>query len=348
MNVDFIIVGQGLAGTLLAHELLESGKSVVVFNDPDQPKASDVAAGLINPVVFRRMTKNGLADEVFTQLEITYPRLERLLGKSFWFPVPIHRILGENEAAFWNEKRTVSQLEEFVGWAPEQGFGHPKVIAPYGYGEVKKAGRLDVPQLIHSFSEYLTRRERQRNEKFRVEELILRPGEVNYKDLKAAKVIFCKGQGATQNPFFKHLRFKSSKGEVLEIKLPGFDLNAILSHEVFLVPLCNDRYKIGATYCWDQLDNQTTAQGRNELLEKLKAMTRAIPEILEQKAGIRPTMHDRKPVIGLLPDCPQVGILNGLGPKGVLLGPYFARQFALFLTGKSLFIYPEANIRRYF
>jgi hypothetical protein len=37
-----------------------------------------------------------------------------------------------------------------------------------------------------------------------------------------------------------------------------------------------------------------------------------------------------------------------LGSKGVLLGPYFAKQFAGFLNGNSTFLHPEANIQRYF
>jgi glycine/D-amino acid oxidase-like deaminating enzyme len=59
-------------------------------------------------------------------------------------------------------------------------------------------------------------------------------------------------------------------------------------------------------------------------------------------------MHDRKPVIGLLPDNAQIGIFNGLGSKGVLLGPWFARQFADYLIGNSDYIHPEADIKRYF
>ena len=46
MEADFFIVGQGLAGTLLAFELITQKKKVIVFDDPQNTKASDVAAGL--------------------------------------------------------------------------------------------------------------------------------------------------------------------------------------------------------------------------------------------------------------------------------------------------------------
>jgi glycine/D-amino acid oxidase-like deaminating enzyme len=84
------------------------------------------------------------------------------------------------------------------------------------------------------------------------------------------------------------------------------------------------------------------------LLLKLKHILKANPEILSQKAGIRPTMHDRKPVIGLLHGNPLIGIFNGLGSRGILLGPYFAKQFADYLSGTSGNLHPEVNISRYF
>lgn len=348
MKVDFIIVGQGLAGTLLAYELLSLGKLVFVFDDPEQLKASDVAAGMINPIVFKRMTKGWLVDDVIPQTELTYRKLENLLQESFYFQTPIHRILNEIEASFWNEKRISNHLEEFIDSVPEPNFSHPKLIAPLGFGRVKKGGRLDVQKLLRAFSEYLEKRGMLRKEKFQTEKLNLNSGMAFYENLEAEKTIFCEGQGAAQNPFFKNLKFQSSKGEVLEVEIPSLNLNEIISREIFLMPIGNERYKVGATYQWDELNTETTGTARQELLNKLKSVIQAVPEIQDQNAGIRPTMHDRKPVIGLLPEFPEIGIFNGLGPKGVLLGPYFARQFAMFLTGQSTFIYPEVDIQRYF
>lgn len=348
MKAHFIIVGQGLAGSLLAFELLQLGKSVVVFDDPSRLNASNVAAGLINPFGFKRMNKSWLADDVFLQMELTYRQLENLLGESFYFPASIHRILKENEANFWNEKRTGNHLEDFIGQAPEQNFSHPQLISPFGTGEVKKAGRLELKKLIYTFSGYLGKQGLLKKERLQLSKLELGTEKVIYKNIVADKIIFCEGQAAAQNPFFRSLTFKSSKGEVLEVEIPGLDLNDIISREIFIIPVGNNRYRVGSTYRWDQLDTEITDDARQELMGKLKNVILAEPEIREQKAGIRPTMHDRKPVIGLLPDFSQVGIFNGLGPKGVLLGPFFARRFALFLTGQSTLIPSEVSIQRYF
>ena len=138
------------------------------------------------------------------------------------------------------------------------------------------------------------------------------------------------------------------KGEILELRIPELNLNEIVSKEVFLMPIGFDRYKVGATYRWDELNMEITGSAREELISKLKNILPELTEIINQKAGIRPTMHDRKPVIGFLEEMPQIGIFNGLGAKGVLIGPYLAIQFAEYLLGNSTQIPHEINIDRYF
>ena len=348
MKADFIIVGQGLAGTLLAYELFRQNKTFVVFNDPDQLKSSDVAAGIINPVVFRRMTKSWLVDNAFPQMETTYHELEELLHEQLYFPGRILKILGEGRSNFWKEKAFANRLENYLEAVPVQNLRDNELLNAFSFGCVNKSGRLDIQKLISTFSGLLAQQNLIRNEKLDYEKLILLADSITYDNIIAQKIIFCEGSAAAFNPFFKNLKFKHSKGEVLELKIQGLKLNEIVSDEVFLAPIGNDKYKVGATYTWDKLNCDTTDSARKELLDKLRNICSSPFEILSQKAGIRPTMHDRKPVIGLLPDNPQIGIFNGLGSKGVLLGPYFAKQFADFLTGNSTFLHPEVDIKRYF
>jgi glycine/D-amino acid oxidase-like deaminating enzyme len=348
MKVDFIIVGQGLAGTLLAHELFRRNKSFVVLDDPDQPKASLVAAGLINPIVFRRMTKSWLVDESFSQMELTYSELENLVQKQLYYPDKLVKLLGEGDLIFWKEKAFANKLENYLTAYPILNFRNPHIRNTFGFACINKAGRLDIQKFISAFSRFLHQRKLIRKEKIIFEKLIFQDDSVIYDDIIAQKIIFCEGSSASMNPFFKNLKFKHSKGEVLEVKIPELKLDRILSGEVFVMPLGNDRYKVGATYSWDELNYETTDSASQELLDKIEKIILLKPEIVFQKAGIRPTMHDRKPVIGLLPENPNVGIFNGLGSKGVLLGPFFARQFADYLIGNSDYIHPEANVNRYF
>lgn len=348
MKVDFIIVGQGLTGTLLANELIKQNKTVMVLDDPERHKASSVAAGIINPVVFRRMTKSWLVDDAFPTMEKTYRQLEDLLKEELYYPGRMMRLLSEEGVVFWVEKAFANKLETYIDPEPDLNFRNSNITNHYSFGCVNKAGKLDIQKLISSFSEYLLAQNSLRKVKFDFEKLDINADLVSYNDITAKKVIFCEGPSADQNPFFQNLKFKHSKGEILELKIPELNMNEIISDEVFVMPAGNDRYKVGATYTWYELNWETTDSGREELLAKFKKITPVIPEMISQKAGIRPTMHDRKPVIGLHPEYPSIGIFNGLGSKGVLLGPYFARQLADYLVGISDFIHPEADIKRFF
>jgi len=348
MKVDFLIVGQGLAGTLLANEFYRQNKTFLVIDDPEQPKASEVAAGLINPVVFRRMTKSWLVDNAFPQMETTYLQLEDLLGEQLYFPDKIMKILSEDSLILWKEKIFVNKLENYLAAKTDLNFKNKNIKAAFGFACINKAGRLDIQKLIFAFNRFLNQQNSIRNEKMDYGKLIIHPDSIIYDNITSSKIIFCEGPSASENPFFKNLKFKHSKGELLELKIPELKLNRIVSDDVFIMPLGNDRYKVGATYSWDELNHEITDSAREELLSKLEKIISINPEIVNQKAGIRPTLHDRKPVIGLLPDNPQIGIFNGLGSKGVLLGPYFARQFSDYLIGNSDYIHPEANIKRYF
>lgn len=348
METDFIIVGQGLAGTLLAFELFRQNKRFVVFDGPNLPQASEVAAGLINPVVFRRMTKSWLVDDAFPRMENTYRQLEQLLQERFYFPQQMLKILSAEGVGLWKQKALANELEAYLIPDPQITNRINGIEGPLDMGCVTQSGRLDIQKLILSFASFLDQQNWVRKEEFDCIKLVLGPKEVEYQDITASKVIFCEGPAASVNPFFKNLKFKHSKGEILELEIQELMLHEIINSEVFVMPVENGRYKVGATYSWNELNWEVTATAREELLEKLRHITSSHVNVLSQKAGIRPTMHDRKPAIGLLPDRPQIGIFNGLGSKGVLLAPYFAHQLANFLTGVSGYIHPEATVQRYF
>jgi len=341
-------VGQGLAGTLLSFELLRLGKSIMVYDDPGLFGASSVSAGLINPIVFRRMTKSWLVDTTYPQIEETYLALENLLNEKFYHPCQILKILNEQSARTWKEKVQANQLENYVEAIPDLSFRHKNIRSPFGVGRVTKAGRVDLQKLSASFGAYLEQQHAVRRQEFNFINLEAEPGNVSYNDVKAQKIIFCEGPAVSQNPYFNELKFKHSKGEILELKIPRIHLDEIISNDIFLMPLGNDHYKLGATYHWDDFNMEITTEAREELLANLEKSISVPFKIVDHKAGIRPTMHDRKPVAGFHPQHPSIGILNGLGSKGALLAPWCARHLAEYMCGMSAQILPEVSIDRYF
>ena len=346
MKVDYIIVGQGLAGTLLCWELQKKGADVLVIDNPNYTKASDVAAGLVNPVVFRRMTKSWLIDELYPQLLKTYQELENELGIRVFYPLPIKKVLGEGEADFWKKKASENQLTEFINPNPGSKT-YAFVNSPFGIGEVEKSGRVDLKNLISTFREKLITANRLIEEKFHYGSIQFKKEELNYKNISTQKIIFCEGHQASQNPFFKFIRYRHTKGEVLRIKTKNYQSDFILNKAMFLMPEKDHYFRLGATYDWQELSNRITQKAKEELQEKLSKIFTDEYEIVDQQSGIRPTTHDRRPVIGLHPDKPQIGIFNGLGSKGTMLGPYFAKQFSLLLEEQIDEVHPEVNINRY-
>lgn len=279
-------------------------------------------------------------------MEETYEHLDGLLGKQFYFPAQTLKILSEESIQLWKNKIFANNLQTYL--EPNVVFDRflPGFSSSLSFGLINKSRRFNLNEFINQFKNYLEGQNILISEVFNYEKFRLNSDSINYDCFSASKVIFCEGSAVSTNPFFGNLQFIHSKGEVLEVEIPELNLDRIVNDEVFIMPVGNNRYKIGATYIWDSLDCEPTERGRNELVAKVKKLINAEIRIVEHKAGIRPTMHDRKPVIGLLPENPQIGILNGLGSKGVLLGPYLARQLADYLTGESVYIHPEADVKR--
>ena len=347
MKVDYLIIGQGLAGSLLIHELNKAGKSYFVFDNPDLKKASDVAAGIINPVVFRRMTKSWLIDELYPQLQKTYAELETVFGVKLFYPIPIKKVLGEGDAELWVKKYIDNDLQDYIHSTIE--YDHNQSINNnFGMGLVEKSARIDLKLLIEKMKDQLEKKARIRFEKINFQDVVFTNDQVSYQDILADKIIFCEGHAVSDNPYFQDIKFKHTKGEVLRIKTENFSANFILNKAIFLMPEGRQFYRLGATYDWDNLSLETTQQAKDELQEKLSKVFNDRYQILDQQAGIRPTTHDRRPVIGIHPKYNRMGIFNGLGSKGTMLGPYFAKHFCDYLCGKTDGLHPEVDLARYF
>ncbi|HYK56462.1 MAG TPA: FAD-dependent oxidoreductase, partial [Flavisolibacter sp.] len=181
---------------------------------------------------------------------------------------------------------------------------------------------------------------------FNFSNLKLTENGIQYEDIQARHLIFCEGWQAVRNPYFGWLPLSINKGEVLEIGVQNFPTGCIYNKGVYVVPLGEERWKVGATYNWREPNEEPTEAGREELLGKVNQLLKVPVEVTAHAAGIRPATRDRKPLIGTHPELPQLSIFNGMGSKGVLMAPFLAAQFADCLAGKSE-IWPEVSIARY-
>ncbi|MCC6691382.1 MAG: FAD-binding oxidoreductase [Bacteroidia bacterium] len=348
---EYIIVGQGIAGTVLAHAFLERKKNILVIDDPNYSSSSKVAPGLFNPVVFKRLTKSWMIDELLPASENFYTQLEHTLGEIFFYKKELAKLFSnEEEKIFWKKKSEEGSLQHYLSNKIEEVFCPDIIHNNCGAAFVKKAGYIDVKKMLAFSQEYLQKKNLYLQDRFNFSLLQINSKNVNYKNIRANKIIFCEGFRATENPFFDWLKFKLTKGEVLTIQLREEDSKKIpdkvINKGVFILPIGNNLYRVGATHSWDNLSEAPTAEGKNELLEKLNHVLKIPYTIIAHEAGVRPAVHDRRPLIGLHPSHNTLGIFNGLGTKGVMLAPYFANHFADVLEGKKL-LNKEVDILRF-
>lgn len=345
MNVDYIIVGLGLAGVAFAEELTKQNKSFIVFEDGSQ-NSSLVAGGMYNPVILKRFTPVWNAQE---QLKIALPyykKLEKKLNNIYDHRLEIYRIFKSiEEQNNWFQACDRILLQDFMSSDIIRN-KNKYVHAPFGYGKLENTGRIDVNSLIQDYKALLLKKQILREEKFLYDQIILEENSVEYDHVKAKRIVFCEGYGIKQNPYFNSLPMKEAKGELITIHAPDLNVDYLIKAAVFVMPLGNHLYKVGATFNWKDKSSTPTAEGRQELEQKLKTFIKCKYEIVDHLAGIRPTIVDRRPILGLHSEYGQLAILNGLGTRGVMIAPLMAIKLFQFLE-HNIPLDNEVSIKRF-
>jgi glycine oxidase len=325
MKVDYIIVGLGLAGLAFAEELLAANKTFIVFED-DSQTSSLVAGGVYNPVILKRFTPVWNAKE---QLEVALPFYQKLEEKftikfdeKFLIKKVFKSIEDQNNWFEATDKPLLSAyLDPKIDNQKRKG-----VIADFGFGNVKEAGRIDTKHLVEVYREYLKTEKKIQFEKFEHQQIKFRKDHLEYKDVITDRIVFCEGFGMTKNLFFNYLPLNEVKGELIIIHAPELEIDFLIKSTLFVLPLGDHLYKVGATFNWSDKTSNPSEEGKNELVEKLKKVLTVPYKIVEQTAGIRPTVRDRRPLVGMHPAYNRLAILNGLGTRGVMIAPTVAKQ----------------------
>ncbi|MFP9099918.1 NAD(P)/FAD-dependent oxidoreductase [Flavobacterium sp. RHBU_24] len=342
---DYLIIGGNLAGIAFAETALQNNKSFIVVSDESQ-NSSLVAAGIYNPVILKRFSLPQDAHEHLAYMKPFYKNIAGRLGVHFDIEIPIYRRFASvEEQNLWFEAADKPKLTPFL----DTNIKHEKftgIDAAFGYGRVKETGYIDTNILITSYRAYLKQSNLLRHETFQYNLLEVFNDHITYKDITAKHIIFAEGFGIHQNPYFKKLPLDGTKGELLIIHAPDLQLPVGVNAGVFILPIGNDLYKVGATYEWDDKTATPTAAGKAELTEKLDEIITCPYEVVNHLAGIRPTVKDRKALVGTHPQYKNMHLLNGLGTRGVMLGPYMAKElFESIATGVP--VKREINLNRF-
>lgn len=333
MKVDYIIVGKGLAGISFCEQLRVNNKSFVVFDNSSQ-QSSLVAGGLYNPVVLKRFTGVWKSKEQLTLALPMYNALEAEFNVKLDYKIPVYRKFASTEEQNnWFTASDNPLLAEFL-LDKIISNSNKSIEAPYGFGKVLETGRIDVKTLMVTYKNYLEKENILFEESFDYDLLKVNSNHIQYKSIEAKQIVFSEGFGITKNPFFNKLPLVPAKGELLIIHAPDLKIDFVLKSGVFLIPLGDDNYIVGATYEWKDLTNNTSTKAKEELLVKLEKLITCKFEIVNQVAGIRPTVKDRRPLVGQHQVHERMYVLNGLGTRGVMIGPYVAQKLYSFIENK--------------
>jgi len=345
-HCDHIIIGQGLAGACLAWQLTARGKTVAVWDLPEKNRASAVAAGLFNPIAGKRLTKSWQADLVFPYMFQFYRAAEKKLGRAFFHLGSLYRpFISVAEQNDWMARSEARELKAFVDEIFTRSKFGRQVHDDFGGISIRDAGYLNVGSFLQGVRAFLISSGAYREAYFDAADLRVEAGRVLYQDVEAKSVIFCQGISG-HNHFFNGVPIVPLKGEILDIALEETPA-VIFNRGIYIVPQqMGNGYRVGATYQPNDATEGVTPGARHELEEKLAGLIRMPYRTLRQDWGIRPSTHDRRPVMGRHPRYPEVLIFNGLGTKGVSLAPYFSGMLADWLEGKAE-IGREVNIERF-
>lgn len=345
-KVEFVIVGQGLAGTLLAFEMLRNNIDFRILSSPVKSKASLVAAGMVNPLVFKRLTQSWMVGDLLPVMRTTYSELENLLGERFYFEKDILKPLSEDEKLLWQKKQINPDIAKYiVSIDAVSNVMHISKAA--GYGRVSGSGYLNMNTFLNLSDKYFRKKNLVIDSTFNFNQL--NPADNSYKieNVTADKIVFCEGHHVGGNSFFPYIKMSPTKGEILLIHAPYLSEEFILNKKVFVLPVGNQRFKVGSTYDWKDLSETITENGKASIVERLDNLISVDYIIEEHYAGIRPTVSDRRPILGIHPEHKNISIFNGLGTKGVMLAPYFVKEMIRVLTTDNYFPLKEVRLDRF-
>jgi glycine oxidase len=324
--VDYLVVGQGLAGSILALFLQERGRSVIVVDNDHRHAASKAAGGIINPITGKRLNRPALIDELIKRAFAVYPGIEARLAVPLFRQRTVLRLLqNDEEAQRWRRQSGLSEYREYLSNIPPRPF--PLFRNKFGVFEVIQAAQLDIRRLILRAREFLLAQEFLINQPFGYEDLNIFRDRIRWKRFTARCAIFCEGYRMASNPYFSELELNPAKGETLTLATADFAEDRIVQHGKWIFRNLAGEILAGTNYQWDRLDEEPTKAAREEIESAIREFFVPDFETTDHRAGVRPvTRVDNRPVVGVHPRWPQLAILNGLGSKGALQASFAAQE----------------------
>jgi glycine/D-amino acid oxidase-like deaminating enzyme len=346
MKYDYIIVGQGVAGTFLSWQLLQAGKTVLVIDEAKPYTASKVASGVINPVTGRRIVRTWMIETLLPFALDAYTTLGKQLGVNLieqtnildFHPTP------QMMLAF---KERLPVESDYLRVPTNEATYQQYFNVTFGIGEINPCYLVDLRTMITAWRTYLQAQNALLETTFNINELKTQNKElVTYNGYNATAIIFADGAAGSDNPYFSLLPYAKNKGQAIIVEIPDLPRTNIYKQGITLVPWQDNLWWIGSTYEWDFKDLEPSVDFRNKVEMQLQHWLKLPYKIVDHMASERPANLERRPFVGMHPVHTNIGVFNGMGTKGCSLSPYFAKQFADALVHQAA-INPLADVKRF-
>jgi glycine oxidase len=343
--IDYLIVGQGLAGSLLSCLFELYGCDVVIIDNAHRTAASVSAAGIMNPITGGRLNRPHLVDTLLAAAFRVYPQIEALLGTEIFQRRTVLRLLqSELEQRQWETRLASGEYAKYI--APSVPPASNRITTAFGGFEVIQAGHLDVPHFVKAVRNKFLAKHRLVETELNYSDIRPLDSNAEWRDYKARGIIFCEGYQMFKNPYFNQIELNPAKGEILTLDAPGFSEERILQHGKWLFRTQSGLVKAGTTYSWAQLDETPTVTALDQIEEGVRKFIKAKFAVVDHTAGVRPIIRvDNRPIIGRHPHHRSLAILNGLGSKGVLQAPFAAEQLIAQLE-RDKPVHPDFDVCR--
>lgn len=316
-NFQYLIIGQGLAGSCLAMELLKAKQDFLILDQENPQSATNVGAGIANPLSGKGLNLTWMANELFPSAEKFYRETEKLCQDSFYYPRNILRIfINQKQQEIFQEKR-----KNYADYIETNQIKIPKYLnAEHGAFITKKSFFLLTKKFKATVRKYLEQQGK----------LISNQDNYNFE-----KIIYCTGYAKNNPELMNFIKFRPARGEILDLKIPKLSEKYIINFGKFLLPLGNQIFRLGATYSWDNFSKPPEQVAKEELITAMKNYLTLDFKILTQQTSVRPIVSGSIPVIGSNPNNQNILFFNGLGSKGSLYAPYFAKMLVEHLVNKK-------------
>ncbi len=346
MQVDYLIIGQGICGTFLSYYLQQNKCSFWVIDNAKKSTASKVASGVINPITGRRLVRTWMIEEVLPFAIDAYQNIGKELGCYVIKTLDIidFHATPQMKLAF-DEK--LPQEQEYLSLLENEHEFDAYFNNYFGAGKINNCCLIDLNVLLKNWRKRLLLSNNLVEENFDADEVIITNENVQYKNISAKKIIFCDGIESAASKWFSLLPFALNKGEALIVDIPGLPKENMYKCGVTIVPWKDNLFWVGSSYEWNFEDDKPTQNFRTKIENSLKQILKIPFAVVDHLCAVRPANIERRPFVGFHPTHNKnIGILNGMGTKGCSLAPYFANELVEHLVHQKP-INPLADIKRF-